>query len=184
MDSNIWNNIVHLDVSVFEKILRPVIVYFFLVIGLRLAGKRELAQLNPFDLVVLLTLSNTVQNAIIGNDNSLAGGLLGAAILLAANYALVHFAFMSPRFGKAIQGGSVVVAKDGKADEKELRKLAVTHEEFIAGLRRQGLELEDTELVTLEPEGVFSAQPRPKPTIEDVMRKLGELELKLAQRDA
>jgi uncharacterized membrane protein YcaP (DUF421 family) len=76
------------------------------------------------------------------------------------------------------------VAKDGKADEDQLRKLAVTHEEFIAGLRRQGLELEDTELVTLEPEGVFSAQPRPKPTIEDVMRKLGELELKLAQRSA
>jgi uncharacterized membrane protein YcaP (DUF421 family) len=75
----------------------------------------------------------------------------------------------------------VVVAKDGKADDDELRKLAITHEEFIAGLRRQGLELEDTELVTLEPEGIFNATPRPKPTIEDVMRKLDEIELKLAQ---
>jgi uncharacterized membrane protein YcaP (DUF421 family) len=178
------HHLLHLGISPAEKAIRTVAVYLALLVLLHLSGKRQLAQLNSFDLVVLLLLSNVVQNAIIGNDNSLIGGLLGAAILLAANYALVHFAFMSPRFGKAIQGGSVVVAKDGKADEKELRKLAVTHEEFIAGLRRQGLELEDTELVTLEPEGVFSAQPRPKPTIEDVMRKLGELELKLAQRDA
>ena len=181
MDAKIWSDILHPDISILEKILRPVLVYFFLVIGLRLAGKRELAQLNPFDLIVLLTLSNTVQNAIIGNDNSLLGGLLGAVILIGANYALVHFAFMSPRFGKAIQGGATVVARDGQADENELRKLAITHEEFIAGLRRQGLELEDTELVTLEPEGVFNATPKPKPTIDDVMRKLDELELKLAQ---
>ena len=70
MDAALWRDLLHPDVSILEKIIRPILVYFFLVISLRLAGKRELAQLNPFDLVVLLTLSNTVQNAIIGNDNS------------------------------------------------------------------------------------------------------------------
>src|SRR5689334_4088275 len=76
------NNMFHLDIPILEKVLRTVVVYFFLVAGLRLAGKRELAQLNPFDLVVLLTLSNALQNAIIGNDNSLLGGLIGAIVLL------------------------------------------------------------------------------------------------------
>jgi hypothetical protein len=76
---------------ILAKILRPVIVYGFLVVGLRLAGKRELAQLNPFDLIVLLTLSNTVQNAIIGNDNSVTGGLIGAVSLLVLNYGVVRF---------------------------------------------------------------------------------------------
>jgi uncharacterized membrane protein YcaP (DUF421 family) len=174
------HHLVHLGISPGEKAIRTIAVYLALLVLLHLSGKRSIAQLNSFDLVVLLLLSNVVQNAIIGDDLSLAGGLLGAVILVAANYALVHFAFMSPRFGKAIQGGSVVVAQDGKADDDELRKLAITHEEFIAGLRRQGLELEDTELVTLEPEGIFNATPKPKPTIEDVMRKLDEIELKLA----
>src|SRR5207244_4167419 len=82
-----------LALPVLEKILRPVIVYFFLVIGLRLAGKRELAQLNPFDLVVLLTLSNTVQNAIIGEDNSVTGGIIGATALLVVNYLVVRFLY-------------------------------------------------------------------------------------------
>src|SRR6476659_8304164 len=109
MDSNIWNNIVHLDVSVFEKILRPVIVYFFLVIGLRLAGKRELAQLNPFDLVVLLTLSNTVQNAIIGNDNSVTGGIIGAVTLLFVNYVVVRFLFKHERIDRLIEGDADVL---------------------------------------------------------------------------
>jgi len=74
----LFHDLLHPDVSVLEKVIRPILVYLFLIVSLRLAGKRELAQLNPFDLVVLMTLSNTVQNAIIGNDNSLLGGLIGA----------------------------------------------------------------------------------------------------------
>src|SRR3982750_4344065 len=80
-----------------EKALRPVIVYFFLVLVLRVFGKRELAQLNPFDLVVLLSLSNTVQNAIIGDDNSVLGGLIGALALLIINYCVVRFLFKHRR---------------------------------------------------------------------------------------
>ena len=93
MDPTMWSHMFALSLPVLEKILRPLIVYVFLIVGLRLAGKRELAQLNPFDLVVLLTLSNTVQNAIIGNDNSVSGGLIGATALLATNSILVRFLY-------------------------------------------------------------------------------------------
>src|SRR4030088_1129669 len=93
MSMTIFQHMFYLGLPVAEKILRPIVVYFFLIVGLRLAGKRELAQLNPFDLVVLLTLSNTVQNAIIGEDNSVTGGLIGAAALLAVNYLVVRFLF-------------------------------------------------------------------------------------------
>ena len=79
MNTQMLTNMFHLALPVAEKVLRPILVYIFLIVGLRLAGKRELAQLNPFDLVVLLTLSNTVQNAIIGDDNTVTGGIIGAA---------------------------------------------------------------------------------------------------------
>ena len=84
-----------------EKILRPVVVYLALVVLLRIFGKRELAQLNPFDLVVLLSLSNTVQNAIIGNDNSVSGGLIGAFALLGVNYLVVRFLFKHRRLDQS-----------------------------------------------------------------------------------
>src|SRR6266478_2279639 len=92
-----------------EKILRPIVVYVFLVIGLRLAGKRELAQLNPFDLIVLLTLSNTVQNAIIGEDNSVTGGLIGAATLLTLNHFVVKYLYNHERLNQLIEGDSCVL---------------------------------------------------------------------------
>jgi uncharacterized membrane protein YcaP (DUF421 family) len=174
------HHLVHLGVSPAEKAVRTAAVYAALLVLLHLAGKRQLAQLNSFDRVVLLLLSNVVQNAIIGNDNSLLGGLLGAAILLAVNYALVRVAFMSPRFGKTIQGGATVLYERGHVEHKALRREAVTREELVAALRRQGLDLDDVERVTLEPEGTFNAVPKPKPGIEDVLRKLDELERKLS----
>src|SRR5689334_7590917 len=99
---------------VLEKMVRPVIIYGFLVIGLRLSGKRELAQLNPFDLVVLLTLSNAVQNAIIGDDNSITGGLIGATTLLAVNYLVVRFLFGHRRLDEIIEGKPATLIEDGK----------------------------------------------------------------------
>ena len=154
------HHLVHLGISPAEKAIRTVAVYLALLVLLHLSGKRSIAQLNSFDLVVLLLLSNVVQNAIIGNDNSLARRPARRGDPDRARTTRSSaLAFMSPRFGKAIQGGSTVVATDGQGRRDELRKLAITHEEFIAGLRRQGLELEDTELVTLEPEGIFNATP-------------------------
>ncbi len=103
MNQEMLNNMFSLTVPVLEKIVRPIIVYFALVIGLRLAGKRELAQINPFDLVVLLTLSNTVQNAIIGNDNSVTGGLIGAATLLIINYLAVRFVYKNEKVENLVE---------------------------------------------------------------------------------
>src|SRR5829696_7433263 len=91
------------QIPVAEKVLRSVAVYLFLVLALRLAGKRELAQLNTLDLVVLLLLSNTVQNAIIGNDDSLLGGLLGAVVLLIVNYIVVRLGFRNPRLARTLE---------------------------------------------------------------------------------
>jgi uncharacterized membrane protein YcaP (DUF421 family) len=173
------HDLVHLGISPAEKAIRTAAVYAALLVLLHLAGKRQLAQLNSFDLVVLLLLSNVVQNAVIGNDNSLLGGLLGAVILLAINFVLVRFAFMSPRFGKALQGGATVLYADGEVDERALRREAITREELVAALRRQGLELENVELVELEPVGTFDATPRPKASLDDVMRKLETIEARL-----
>lgn len=174
------HHLVHLGISPLEKAVRTAAVYVALVVLLHLSGKRQLANLNSFDLVVLLLLSNVVQNAVIGNDNSLLGGLLGALLLLLFNFALVRFAFMSPTFGKAIQGGGTVVLDNGRVDEHALRRLAITKEELVAALRRQGMELDDVERVVLEPEGTFNATPKPKPTLGDVMRKLEAIESRLS----
>lgn len=176
------HHLVHLGISPWEKAVRTAVVYAAILGLLHLSGKRSLAQLNSFDLVVLLLLSNVVQNSIIGPDDSLLGGLLGAAILVGLNYAVVRATFMSPRLAKLLQGSATTVAKDGKIDDAALNRLALTRGELIAGLRRQGLELEDTEKVMLEPEGVFNPTPKPRPSLDDVMRKLNEIDAKLASR--
>ena len=97
MDTKVIQDMFQLSLPIFEKILRPLIVYIFLVFGLRLAGKRELASLNPLDLVVLLTISNTVQNAIIGDDNSITGGIIGAIALLVINYVTLRLTYIIQR---------------------------------------------------------------------------------------
>src|SRR5436190_17602244 len=114
-----------MDLPVLEKIVRTAIVYSFLLIGLRLAGKRELSQLNPFDLVVLLLLSNTVQNAIIGNDNSLIGGLAGATALLVLNAVVVRILF---RFGKLdrLEGKPEQLIHNGRLVRKHLDREMIT----------------------------------------------------------
>ena len=94
---------------------RPVLVYLFLVVGLRLAGKRELAQLNPFDLVVLLTLSNTVQNAIIGDDSTVLGGIIGATTLLVLNYMVVRFLSRHERLDRLVEGAADPLVENGHA---------------------------------------------------------------------
>src|SRR5437868_77175 len=103
-DFSILKDLFVLKLPLVEKILRPVLVYLFLVTMLRVFGKRELAQLNPFDLVVLLSLSNTVQNAIIGEDNTLIGGFIGATALLVLNYIVVRFLFGHRRLDQWFEG--------------------------------------------------------------------------------
>src|ERR1700736_3063854 len=118
----IWKDMFVLGLPILEKILRPIIVYIFLIVGLRLSGKRELVQLNPFDLVVLLTLSNTVQNAIIGDDNSVTGGLIGATSLLAVNYLVVRFLYGHRKLDQLVEGKADVLIEDGKVRTQHLKK--------------------------------------------------------------
>jgi uncharacterized membrane protein YcaP (DUF421 family) len=122
-----------------EKLIRTILVYAFLLIGLRLAGKRELSQLNPFDLVVLLLLSNTVQNAIIGNDNSLIGGLIGAAVLLAMNGALVRILYHYGKLDK-IEGSPDTLIRNGRLLRHHLERELITVAELEAAARKQGIE--------------------------------------------
>lgn len=147
------------DISLAEKILRPVIVYVFLVIGLRVFGKRELAQLNPFDFVVLISLSNTVQNAIIGNDNSVTGGLVGALALLMANYLVVRFLFGHRRLDQIIEGEPTVLIENGKIVRDALAKELVTESELMTILHRQSFaSLDEVDRCVLEPGGSFSVE--------------------------
>jgi uncharacterized membrane protein YcaP (DUF421 family) len=161
MDASFWSDMAWPGVSIVEKILRPIIVYLFLIIGFRLAGKRELAQLNPFDLVVLLTISNTVQNAIIGNDNSVAGGLLGAATLLVVNWLVVRWIFLHPRVERLVEGTPTVLVDHGVVNHRALGRELVTLDELQTAARRQGLlSLEDADRVVLETSGALTFVPR------------------------
>lgn len=151
-----FDNMFHLPVPIIEKLLRPVIVYLVLVLLLRLFGKRELAQLNPFDLVVLLSLSNTVQNAIIGDDNSVTGGIIGAFSLLGINWLVVRVLFRSPRMTRALEGRASVLIRDGHIDRKALQREALTREELVEVIHRQGYEhIHEIHSCVLEPNGTF-----------------------------
>src|SRR5579885_3288476 len=152
--SAMWKDTFELTLPLAEKILRPAVVYLFLVVLLRVFGKRELAQLNPFDLVVLLSLSNTVQNAIIGNDNSLTGGLVGAFSLLAMNYIVVRFLFRHRRLDQIFEGKPTTLVEQGKVCRQALSKELLTHSELLTVLHRQGFDgLSDVEQCVLEPGG-------------------------------
>jgi uncharacterized membrane protein YcaP (DUF421 family) len=175
-----WNDILVIGAPLIEKILRPIAVYFFLVVALRVFGKRELAQLNPFDLVVLLSLSNTVQNAIIGNDNSLTGGLIGALALLAMNYLVVRFLFRHRRLDQLFEGKPTTLVEHGRIIKTSLAKELLTRSELMTVLHRQGFaSLEEVERCVLEPGGTFYIQRKLPPTEEvehaEVMRALKDL---------
>jgi uncharacterized membrane protein YcaP (DUF421 family) len=168
-----------------EKIIRPIVVYIFLVVGLRLAGKRELAQLNTFDLVVLLTLSNTVQNAIIGEDNSVTGGLIGAATLLIVNYSLVRFLYSHEGLDQLVEGEPEVVIEHGQLKMDRLKKELITRAELEVAAHKQGFSsLDDIDRAILDPGGGFCFFAK-KPTADDsrhgaIMARLDELSAQLA----
>jgi uncharacterized membrane protein YcaP (DUF421 family) len=153
----IWRDMFVITLPILEKILRPVIVYFFLVVMLRLSGKRELVQLNPFDLVVLLTLSNTVQNAIIGDDNSLSGGLLGATSLLAVNYLTVRFLYKHKNLDQLVEGKADVLIEKGQLRPEHLKKELISTAQLEAAARKQGFgSLSEVDQCILEPGGTLS----------------------------
>ncbi len=190
MFPEIWNDkaiqsMFHLALPVAEKMARPAIVYIFLVILLRIFGKRELAQLNPFDLVVLLSLSNTVQNAIIGDDNSVTGGLIGAFSLLFINYLVVRFIFKHRRLDQLIEGTPTALIENGQVRPEGLAKELLTEAELISVAHRQGFaNLDEVENCVLEPGGVFFLQGK-RPAVDEqrqaeIIERLEELSRQIA----
>jgi len=167
------------DVTYWEKVVRTAAVYAGLLLLLRLAGKRTLAQLTAFDLVVLLLLSNVVQNAVIGNDTSLTGGLFGAAILLVGNYLIVRGTYLHERISRLLQGKEATLVENGVLDVSEMKRELITKAELEAALRRQGMGgLDDVATVKIEPEGTFTAIAKPE---ADILAALERIERKLAQ---
>ncbi len=189
-----WHAMFTLTMPLLEKVLRPLIVYAFLVAGLRLAGKRELAQLNPFDLVVLLTLSNTVQNAIIGDDSSVTGGLIGAATLLTANYLVARFLFSHDKLDRMVEGEPDALIENGVVREDRLKQELLTRKELEIAAHRQGFAgLQEIERATIEPGGtIYFVGKRPSPNeaqqrellerLDAIARRLDEMRARLPGR--
>src|SRR5262249_11126537 len=166
MQTKLLHDMFALGLPVAEKILRPIIVYLFLIVGLRLAGKRELAQLKPFDLAVLLTLSNTVQNAIIGDDNSVAGGIIGATTLLFVNWVLNRYLYGHQHLDRLIEGDAEVLIEDGEIQMDRLRHELITRAELETAAHKQGFaSLDEIDRAVLDPGGSISFVAK-KPTPE------------------
>src|SRR5262252_7943497 len=178
MEHHLWSDMFVLAVPILEKILRPICVYAFLVISLRLSGKRELVQLNPFDLVVLLTLSNTVQNAIIGDDNSVLGGIIGATSLLATNFLVVRFLYGHRKLDQLVEGRAELLIENGKVRTQHLKTELITMAQLEAAARKQGFSsLSEVEQCILEPGGTLTFLGK-KPPAEEVRHQelLGKME--------
>jgi uncharacterized membrane protein YcaP (DUF421 family) len=163
----LWANLTHLGapgesplVAIAEKILRPMLVYLLLVVALKKAGKRMLAQLNPFDFVVLLMLSNTVQNAIIGDDTSLLGGAIGAAALLLVNALLVRAYYRGPEMTQlAGSERDICLIAGGRLQENEMRRLNINAGELTAKAHERGFDsLDMVESAILYPNGTIYFQ--------------------------
>lgn len=155
--SQIWQDMFVVGVPIAEKIIRPILVYAFLIIGLRIAGKRELAQLNAFDLVVLLTISNTVQNAIIGDDNSFLGGVIGAVTLLAVNYLVARLLFNHEKLDHLVEGDAVELINNGAILHDQLKSELLTIDELESAAHKQGFKsLTSVDRAVLERGGSIS----------------------------
>ncbi len=168
-----------------EKILRALVVYIFLVVLLRIFGKREMAQVNPLDFIVLLTLSNTVQNAIIGSDNSVTGGLVGAFALVGFNYLLVRFLYSHQKIEAVVEGTATVIIDGGKLNHKAIESELLTKEEVEVAARRQGFaDLSEIDRCVLETSGTLSfvaRQPKPEERWHsEILAKLDSLSAQVA----
>lgn len=150
-----------LAVPLWELVLRAVAVYAFLLLMLRLTGKRQVGQLAPFDFVLLLILSNAVQNSMNAGDNSLVGGLVSAATLVALNYFTGLATFRSRRIEKIVDGEPELLIHEGRLFQKALRRAQISEHELYAALRQNGCTTpESVALAMLETNGVISVVPR------------------------
>ena len=176
-----------LAISVLEKVVRPIAVYLLLVFALRQFGKRILAQLNPFDLVVLLTLSNTVQNAIIGNDTSLLGGVVGAAALLGTNAAMVRLYYRGPKVEhRMLEESDIYLIRHYQLQEHELLKLHINVGELTARAHERGFDdLNQVEIAVLYPNGTIYMKGDASPEtrrIDEILYEVQALRREVAGR--
>jgi len=166
-----------------EKVVRTIAVYVGILLIIRIAGKRLMAQMNSLDLVVVLLLSNVVQNAVIGDDSSLAGGLLGAVVLVVVNSLLDRLAQVFPVLDRVLNGRSTEVVHEGKVNDAALVRLGMTRQELVNALQQQGVEeVVDVETAHMEPGGTLTVRARPgsrSVTIDDLRRAVAELTARL-----
>ena len=181
--SEVWS----LGVPAGEKVLRTVAVYAALALLLRVAGKRNLAQLNSFDLVVVLLLSNVVQNALIGPDNSVTGGLLAAAVLLGTNALVVRAVSRSDRAVRLFEGQDVPLVRDGRFLDRSLRREGLRRADVEAALRAQGADgAADVAEASLSPGGSIVVWLRParmgasQADVEALHRRLDNIQRAIA----
>lgn len=159
----VHSDLFHMQIPVIEKVLRTVLVYGGIAVLLRVAGKRELANLNSFDLVVIMLLSNVVQNAIIGSDNSLSGGLLGAAVLVAVNAVVVRLARRYPAIDRAFEGTPTVLVRDGAIQQQGLKQLGLRPADVAGAVRRQGAaDVSEIQQAVLAPGGSIVVTLKPE----------------------
>lgn len=157
-------NILIPDISVAEKLVRSVAVYLFLLVAFRLCGKRQLGQLSAFDLVVLLIISNVVQNAVIGNDNSLGGGLIGATAILLLNLVVAYVTFRFKRADRVVEHSPTLLVRHGRVLRDNLRRERLGPRDLRAALRHHGVvSIRDIRYAFLEEDGhvsVITGRPR------------------------
>ena len=187
-EGSAWSHMFDLgkEVTWIEKIIRPILVYAALVFLLRLFGKRELGQLNPFDLVVLLSLSNTVQNAIIGEDNSVSGGIVGAIALLGINYTMAWFKYHSNWFESFIEGKPRILIENNTINKDAVKQELLTAEDLNTIAHKQGLDsAEDIEKCIIDPNGSFLVEGNTKTSDEnfrmEVLKKLEDLTRQISE---
>ena len=149
-----------LDVSGWSIVLRTVIVYVALLLGLRLAGKREMGQMTPFDLVVILLIANAVQNAMVGPDTSVTGGLIAAGVLIVGNYGVAEGRERLPWLRRAVEGTPTLLINDGKLVREHLRREGLDEDEVLMAIREHGVaDVKDVRMAVLETDGSISIVP-------------------------
>jgi uncharacterized membrane protein YcaP (DUF421 family) len=156
-----WNAMFDLQLSLGEKVIRAVVIYLFLVIALRLVGKRELTQLNTLDFVVLLAVANAVQNGLIGADNTVTGAVVGATVLFLVDGALAFIVYRSRRAQKVIEGSATLLVRDGQEIPMAMRREELTHDDLLSALQSSGTQtVEEVRMAWLEPSGKVVVVPK------------------------
>jgi uncharacterized membrane protein YcaP (DUF421 family) len=149
-----WNAMFDLHLSLGEKVIRAVVIYLFLVIALRIVGKRELSQLNTLDFVVLLAVANAVQNGLIGSDDSVTGAVVGAVVLFGTNSALAYVVFRNNRLRKLIEGTPTVLIRDGRILQDALDREELTRDDLLVEIQSAGADtFDEVQSASLLPNG-------------------------------